>query len=230
MESRFMSLRKRGGGTAASTARRYAARVSRGVTPRFAIAISRTAATRSAISATVKPSGKMIRRRSSGGGAVVVGAAGRLAPAAAGGPPNAPSATTTRTATATPARVSRGSLQPALEEMRGRERVLGRATARLLGERRREPLVLGLDRDVEAAAQRIDERLRLARLLAVLAAQRQRQADDDELRLVLGDELGEAVEPRLASPRSRRRPRVARACPSRPRRPRRSARSRSRAP
>jgi hypothetical protein len=47
--------------------------VSRGVTPRFAIAIRRTAATRSAISRIVNPSGKMIVRRASGGGAVTVG-------------------------------------------------------------------------------------------------------------------------------------------------------------
>ena len=48
---------------------------------------------------------------------------------------------------------------------------------------------------VDELAQRGHEQLRLGRLLAVLAAQRQRQADDDALRLVLADEardLGEA--------------------------------------
>ena len=46
-------------------------------------------------------------------------------------------------------------------------------------------------------AERLDERLGLERLRAVLALERQRQADDDELRLVLGDERREPVEPRL---------------------------------
>ena len=52
------------------------------------------------------------------------------------------------------------------------------------GEHRGEPLVVGLDRDLDRGAQRLDERRRLARLVAVLAAQRQRQADDDRLGLL----------------------------------------------
>jgi len=89
------TFRKRGGGSAPWIARRYAARVSLGVTPRLSMAICLTAATRSAMSRTVKPSGKMIFSRSRGGGPVVVGGGA----AASSSPPeiqavaaNAPSA------------------------------------------------------------------------------------------------------------------------------------------
>ena len=65
-----------------------------------------------------------------------------------------------------------------------------------------------------SAAQRLTNALGLHRLLAVLAAKRQRQADDDELRLVLGDEardLGEAgLRGRLADDADRARERAAR--------------------
>ena len=111
MESRVMSFRKRAGARAASTARRYPARVRRGVTPRFVIAICRTAATRSAISATVKPSGKMIRRRASGFGAAVVGGGGSSSspPATQAVAANAPAATTTTVTASASQRVTSGA-------------------------------------------------------------------------------------------------------------------------
>ena len=62
-------------------------------------------------------------------------------------------------------------------------------------EHRGEPLVVGLDRRADRRAQPLDERLRLARLLAVLAAQGQRHADDDELRLLRGDHGQQLCEP-----------------------------------
>jgi len=55
------------GGRARSLARAYPVPVSRGLTLRLSIAISRTAATLSTISRRVKPSGKMTRRRATGG-------------------------------------------------------------------------------------------------------------------------------------------------------------------
>ena len=75
--------------------------------------------------------------------------------------------------------------------------VLGRSGAALLRERRRETLVVGLDGDLEPVAERLDEHLGRPGLLAALASQRQRQTDDDQLRLVLGDERREAIEARL---------------------------------
>src|SRR5207248_1403225 len=76
-----------------------------------------------------------------------------------------------------------------------RPRVLGRARLCPSGERGREALVEAHDGDVDRVAQRLDEPLRLARLLAVLAAQRQRQPDDDSLRLLGPDELEQPSEP-----------------------------------
>src|SRR5258705_2097224 len=55
------------------------------------------------------------------------------------------------------------------------------------GETGREPLVVGLDGGLDAGAQAVDECVGLARLLAVLAAQGQRHADDDELGRFRGD-------------------------------------------
>ena len=81
--------------------------------------------------------------------------------------------------------------------MRRRDRVLGGAAAEALRERRREALVGRLHRDGEHRPQLLDECGRLGGLLAVLAAQRQRQADDDDLRLVLGDEPRDLREPGL---------------------------------
>ena len=72
--------------------------------------------------------------------------------------------------------------------MRGRAGVLGRGAA-AGGERGREALVPGLDRDADGGAQLLDEGLGLARLLAAGAAQGQRQADDDALRLLGADEI-----------------------------------------
>ncbi len=82
-------------------------------------------------------------------------------------------------------RARRGPLEPAGQEMRRRDRVLGRGSGGLLREVGREALVEQLDGDVHGRAQRVDEALRLGRLLATLAAQRQRQADDDPFRLFL---------------------------------------------
>jgi hypothetical protein len=65
------------------------------------------------------------------------------------------------------------------------------------GERRREPLVEALDGDVEDSLQRLDESLGLLRLLAPLAPERQRQADDDSLRLLRADELCQLAQPVL---------------------------------
>ncbi len=85
-------------------------------------------------------------------------------------------------------------MQPALQQVRCRDRVLlgtGRGGA---GKSRREPLVVGLDVDVEPLPQMLDEAVGLAGLLAALAAERERHADDDGVRLVLGDEAGDRVE------------------------------------
>ena len=86
-------------------------------------------------------------------------------------------------------RLTSGSaIEPALEQVGRRDGVLGRLAAGLLRERRREALVGRLDRHLHDRAKRGDEQLGLVGLLAVLAAQRERQADDDALRLVLADE------------------------------------------
>ena len=78
--------------------------------------------------------------------------------------------------------------------MRGGASVLRCVRRSLLGEIRREPLVEGLDRDVEAHPQCRDELLRRKRLLAAFAPQRQRQPDDDALRLLGAHELREPIE------------------------------------
>ena len=82
--------------------------------------------------------------------------------------------------------------------MGGRARVLVRSATVALRERRREALVVRLDRDVHCGAQGLHEHVRLDRLRAVLAAQRQRQADDDALDLVLD---ARATAARRARPR-----------------------------
>ena len=95
-----------------------------------------------------------------------------------------------------PAVVPHIAVEPALEQMRCRNRILGRVAAEALRERGREALVGGLDRHGDELPQGGHEQLRLGGLLAVLAAERQRQAHDDLLRLELGHEagdLGEAV-------------------------------------
>ncbi len=83
--------------------------------------------------------------------------------------------------------------------MRRRARVVA---GRRAGERRGEALVEGLDRDVDDAPQRRDEAAVSSRLRAVLAAQRQRQPDDDALGAPRRDELGQAREPARLAARS----------------------------
>ena len=80
------------------------------------------------------------------------------------------------------------------------------------------------------AAERVDERARLARLLSVLAAQGQRQPDDDELGLLLARRArAMRASPCRARRAARRRRAAARSSPSGRRRRRRCARRRSRA-
>jgi hypothetical protein len=67
----------------------------------------------------------------------------------------------------------------------GRAGVLGGGAGGIsCGEGRREPLVEALDGNGHGVPQRGDEPLRLLRLQPRLAAQRQRQADDDALGLL----------------------------------------------
>src|SRR5438132_189603 len=81
--------------------------------------------------------------------------------------------------------------------MRGGARVLGRGGPGILRrEIGREPLVERLDGNVDRRAQRLYEPLRLLRLLAAAAGQRERQADDDPPRALLLDQLAKAREPR----------------------------------
>ena len=75
-------------------------------------------------------------------------------------------------------------LEVAREQDRGRARVIGAGP----GELGREALVERLDGDVDVRAQLGEELLGLARLLADVARERQRQADDDPLRLLVADE------------------------------------------
>src|SRR5688572_9668347 len=79
--------------------------------------------------------------------------------------------------------------------MRRGDRVFRRPPAALDRERRREALVVRLDRDGEPAPEGIDELVGRPGLLPVLAAQRERHPDDHELRVVLGDERLEPLEP-----------------------------------
>ena len=90
------------------------------------------------------------------------------------------------------------AVEPALEEVRRRDRVLGRLAAEALRERGREALVGGLDRHGDELPQRGHEQLRLGSLLAVLAAERQRQAHDDLLCFELGHEPGDLGKAALA--------------------------------
>jgi hypothetical protein len=80
----------------------------------------------------------------------------------------------------------------------GGARVLaGLARDVALGEARRQALVVQLDRRVGAEAPREprSEVAGLGGLCAVAAAQAQRQPDDHDLRLALGDQRGERAEP-----------------------------------
>ena len=74
--------------------------------------------------------------------------------------------------------------QVGLEQVGGGQRVGRREApprALALGHPRRQPLVVGLDRDRRAARPRRGERARRGRLLALGAVERDRQADDDQL-------------------------------------------------
>src|SRR5439155_3340873 len=99
---------------------------------------------------------------------------------------------------------ARSAPAPTLALEVGRQEVCGgagilRRTGRCLrGEAGGEPLVEALDRHVDRLAQRLDEPFGLTRLGAVLAPKRQRESDDDAVRLLGPDELDEAGEPVLA--------------------------------
>ena len=130
-------------------------------------------------------------RRFATGGAVVVAASVESPP-----PPPQPATSSSAAAAAATAtrrlmRAASLAVEPALEQMSRRDRVLGRLAAEALRERGREALVGGLDRHGDELPQRGHEQLRLGSLLAVLAAKRQRQAHDDLLRLELGHEPGD---------------------------------------
>ena len=76
--------------------------------------------------------------------------------------------------------------------------VLGRAGGGAgRSERGREALVERLDGDRDDGAKGLDETRRLLGLRAVLAAQRQRQPDNDALGALLLDQLGQTAQPRL---------------------------------
>ena len=65
-----------------------------------------------------------------------------------------------------------------------------------------EALVVRLDGDVEQRSELLDEGRGLVGLCPVLAAQGQREADDDALGLLLADELAETGEPGSVAARS----------------------------
>src|SRR4051794_32898386 len=80
--------------------------------------------------------------------------------------------------------------------MSRRTRILGGSRGHLLRKVGREALVEEHDRHVESLAQRLREPLARARLLAAVAAERQRMPDDDRLDILVHDEsleLGETV-------------------------------------
>ena len=79
--------------------------------------------------------------------------------------------------------------------MRGGPCVLIASSAR---QGSREPLVEPLDRNLEGGLERLGETLRLLRLLAPLAAKRERQSDDDTIDVLEPDEVGELADPLLA--------------------------------
>ena len=75
--------------------------------------------------------------------------------------------------------------------------VFGRVTAADRGERGREPFVERVDGDVDDLAERFEKPLGLSDLRAALSAERQREPDDDTLRLLVTDKLGQTREPCL---------------------------------
>ena len=80
--------------------------------------------------------------------------------------------------------------------MGSRARVFRRAAA-AARECRREALVECLHRHFQYRAERFDEPVGLECLGTALSAERQGQADDNELRTFVADEVGEAVQPCL---------------------------------
>ena len=178
----------------------------------------------------VEPSGKTTRRTTGFGAATVVAGGGSslplspdaLTPSQAASPrkPTRSSAATARRRATWPFSARRGgrpgrggitgptfiaggsSTRASLEQAAAR-RVLGRPRrGRRRRECSREALVERLDGDVEARLERGHERRRLLHLCARLAAQGQRQADDDALGALRRDELGEALSPAGLAARS----------------------------
>src|SRR5579862_8524669 len=95
-------------------------------------------------------------------------------------------------------RARRGPLEPAGKEMRRCDRVLGRRAGCLLREVGREALVEQLDGDGDDVTKRLGEALRLGGLLSALAAQGEREADDDPLGVLVGDEARDLGKARFA--------------------------------
>ena len=100
--------------------------------------------------------------------------------------------------------------EPALEQVRGGARVLRASRLRRTRPERCARRVVkrssysstGTPPPPSSSREALREVPRLARLLGVLAAQRQRQADEHELGLALGDELASRAKPRLVAGRS----------------------------
>ena len=173
--------------------------------------------TRSLISRRVKPSGKMIRsglagagRPGGGGGATFAFTLPIPATAARGHAKNSSStASAPRRRTSMRRRETRrrggGAAGRSGQRLRPRDsRSAGSGRARV----RRVPFLLarrasskrsseGFDRDIHHSAQRLDEGLRLPRLIPTLAAQRQRHPDHHLLGTLVADERGDPSEPCL---------------------------------
>ena len=89
---------------------------------------------------------------------------------------------------------ARLTIEPALQQMGGSHSILWRITAEPLRKRGRESLVGRLDRDGDERPQRGHKELRLGGLLAVLAAERQREPNHHTLGLMVGDEPSDFCE------------------------------------
>ncbi len=166
--------------------------------------------------ADVNPSGKIIREveerrrcRHRLGGAP--------SPPAGEPAPGERAAATTATAptSARPPLIAPAPASPAGGGLR-RGRPRARATAGLLRERGREPLVQHLHGDGEAPRSCLHERLGRTGLLAVLAAQRQRQADDTSSASCSVDQVHDLPEPGLRGCPIHDGHRAVPGCPSRP--------------
>src|SRR5215210_702234 len=89
----------------------------------------------------------------------------------------------------------RGSAsEPTLQEYGGRAGVLGPRAPGSARQLRGEAFVVDLNRHIEPISQPLDECAGLPRLLGVGARERQRQADEDDVRLELADQCDEAPE------------------------------------